>query len=246
MSIVYILKCPKTHQIKYVGEGGINRPLDHIKKVKRGVPTSNSRLTAWVKKLLDNNLEPLIEIVYSDISKKEALLIEEQLIKQYGRKGFEDNGILLNIAEKGLLYDKSGKNNPFYGKKHTKETREKMSLAKYGVVRGDKFKLKMREIAKLRPPMSKETREKISNKNRGRKNSPASRLKQSETKRANRKRKFTALTPAGEHLFFTSVHEFAKVHGLPPNSIYLQLKTGKQFLRGALAGWNFIEGLPDA
>ena len=96
MTIVYLLKCPKTHQPRYVGEGSQSRPFDHLRKVKKGQQTSNPRLTKWIEKLVAEGLEPLIEVVHSDITKAEALDLEEQLIKQHGRKDMDRGGILLN------------------------------------------------------------------------------------------------------------------------------------------------------
>ncbi len=158
MSIVYLLKCPKTNQVRYVGEGGENRPFDHVRKVRKGQQTSNPRLTSWIAKLLQQDLEPLIEVVFTGLSKERALDEEHALIMRYGRKGFEPGGSLLNISERGKEYDRSGSNNPFYGRKHSEATLSKMSDAKRGKKRGAQFSETMRDVAAKRPPQSEETR----------------------------------------------------------------------------------------
>lgn len=158
MTIVYMLKCPKTNQVKYVGEGGVSRPFDHVKKVRKCLQTSNPRLTKWIAGLLEAGKEPIIEVVRSDLTKAEALAEEARLIKRYGRRGMDENGTLLNIAEEGRYYDKHGANNPFFGKKHKPETLEKMAASKRGKDRGEEFRETMRKVASNRPPQSEETR----------------------------------------------------------------------------------------
>ena len=158
MTVIYVLKCPTSHQVKYVGEGGETRPFDHVRKVRKGQQTSNPRLTVWIKRLLDAGREPIVEILRTQLSKPEALLLEAELIKQYGRRGIDEHGILLNVAERGREYDRSGKNNPFFGRTHSPETLEKMAEAKLGKSRGEKFSQTMREVAARRGPQSEETR----------------------------------------------------------------------------------------
>lgn len=246
MAIVYTLKCAKTSQVRYVGEGGETRPFDHVRKVRKGLQTSNPRLSMWIRKLLEQELEPLIEVVNTGLSKAEALEKEHALIMKYGRVGFEKNGTLLNISERGREYDRTGSNNPFFGRKHTEETLTKMSETKRGKKRGEKFSETMREVAARRPPISEATRKKMRESMLGKKQSTEAILKQKETKRKNRKRKFIGKAPSGEVHNFTSVWEFASETKLPGNSIYKLIETGQFGKRGSLRGWSFSEVLIDA
>lgn len=241
-----MLKCPLTNQVRYVGEGGESRPFDHVRKVRKGQQTSNPRLTRWIEKLLENGKEPLVEVVKTGLSKSDALDYEMSLIKQFGRKGIDEGGILLNISERGREYDRTGQNNPFFGKSHTPETLEKMSAAKRGKKRGAQFSETMRKVAARRPPISEATRKKMRESMLAKKQSTEAILKQKETKRKNRKRKFIGKAPSGEVHSFTSVWEFALETKLPGNSIYKLIETGQFGKRGSLRGWSFSEVLPDA
>ena len=55
-----------------------------------------------------------------------------------------------------------GKKNPLYGKNHSAESIKKMREAKIGNKASEETKKKMRESAKTRPPISEETRKKLS------------------------------------------------------------------------------------
>ena len=88
--VVYALIDPTTNVIRYIGEGLTRRPNQHIRLVKNDKQTSNPRLTSWIKKLLDVNLEPRIQILAKGLSKEAALILEEQLIKQYTNLNYED------------------------------------------------------------------------------------------------------------------------------------------------------------
>ena len=129
-----------------------------MKKVRKGLQTSNPRLTKWIAGLLGSGKEPIIEVVRSDLTKAEARVEEARLIKQHGRRGLDENDTLLNTAEEGRYYDKRGENNPFYGKKHKPETLEKIAASKRGKERGTEFRETMRRDANNRPPQSEETR----------------------------------------------------------------------------------------
>jgi hypothetical protein len=160
MKVVYVLKCPKSFEVKYVGEGSEARPYSHVRLVRNGRTTASPRLTKWINRLIDEDLEPVVEIVKSGLTKEKAVALESRLINKYGRSHLDEGGTLLNVAKRGTVYDKSGELNPFFGKTHSPETIEKMRLAKLGKSRGDKFSETMRKVALNRPPQSQETREK--------------------------------------------------------------------------------------
>jgi group I intron endonuclease len=64
----------------------------------------------------------------------------------------------------------SGENNPMYGKKHSKEVKDKISKFNSGVTFSDETKLNMSISAKKRPPISDVTRNKKINNSIGNKN----------------------------------------------------------------------------
>jgi hypothetical protein len=105
-----------------------------------------------------------IEILFSDISTEYAKQKEIEFIALYGRIANKD-GILANLSGGGecnenpslltrekLSIATKGVNNPFYGKKHTKETREFLSKRQIGLKRG---------------PLPESTKIKIGDANRG-------------------------------------------------------------------------------
>jgi len=67
---------------------------------------------------------PLVEILYSDLTKEKACTLEISLIKHYGRMGYEPYGILLNKSLGG-----EGGN---LGIKQSQETRDKKSKSMLG------------------------------------------------------------------------------------------------------------------
>ena len=105
-----------------------------------------------------------MEILFSEISTEEAKIKEIEFISLYGRIANKD-GILANLSGGGECYENpslltrqrlsianKGSKNSFYGKKHTKETREFLSKRQIGLKRG---------------PLPESTKIKIGNANRG-------------------------------------------------------------------------------
>lgn len=90
---------------------------------------------------ITNKTEYKIDIIYENLSKKEACKLEKELILKYGRKDLNE-GVLCNMTEGGdgtssyiktteeklkhasILSKKyKGEGNPFYNKNHTPETK---------------------------------------------------------------------------------------------------------------------------
>lgn len=67
------------------------------------------------------------------------------------------------------LKTRTGDKNSFFGKKHSSTSIEKMKLKLIGQTRSDEVKQKMSESAKNKPPMSKETKQKLREINLGKK-----------------------------------------------------------------------------
>jgi hypothetical protein len=120
---------PETGIWRYVGEGHTkdkyDRKTDHLEYAKRlDLPAKNypnPRLIYWIRKLLRKGLEPKIVILKSGMSQEEAYAQEQKFIARIGR--IEDGGTLYNFDSGGLG-----------GKRHSEETRRKMSRAQSGKV----------------------------------------------------------------------------------------------------------------
>lgn len=236
--VVYALIDPTTNVIRYIGEGLTRRPNQHIRLVKNDKQTSNPRLTSWIKKLLDVNLEPRIQILAKGLSKEAALILEEQLIKQYGRVGFESFGILLNIAEKGKYYNRMGENNPMFGCKMS-ETAKKQIGDKNRKPKPVGFSETMRKVALARQPMPESTRQKMSEKQKVRFSNAEERKKISNSCRGTKWKKnlFQIIDPQGIEYQVFSINQFIKTHKLSRNLVYKGLKTSA--CTGLLTGWTF-------
>lgn len=96
------------------------------------------------------------EVLYENLTQKAAEQKEVELIKKYQTRNREFG---YNIAAGGKVM--CGKDSPCYGRKHTKETRLKMSKARKGIPHTEEFKKMLSQKLKGRV-FSAETREKMS------------------------------------------------------------------------------------
>ena len=99
MFYVYILKDPRTNLPFYVGKGKNNRAYDHIKKNLQGKNTENPYKDHVVRQILAEGLMPIIEYVYKTDDEADAYNYETTLIKKYGRRRYDEHGILTNLCE---------------------------------------------------------------------------------------------------------------------------------------------------
>ena len=202
---VYILSDPRNHVPFYIGKGKGKRSMSHLKETKE--TTINIRKYNKIQSILIEGLTPLISYYATDLSESDAYDLESFLIKKYGRKDYDANGILLNICEDNWPpgHDNFLTNNPglkmkgktyeeIYGEEKakrlklqrtksssvrevTKETKCRMkqsALAKMangykmpsrkGKKDSEETRLKksLAHKGKTRPPMSEETKKKIS------------------------------------------------------------------------------------
>ena len=167
----------------YVGKGkndlNRNQLNAHLSEAKRNTPLnkcSNSHKTAKIRKILNENLEPIILKVEDNISEKEAFDLEIWLIWAIGRSDLKlgpltnqtsggDGGSnpseatrrKISETHKGKIISKEtrlklsiankGKSSFFKGKTHSEESLLKMR----GRVCSEETKEKMRESLKRRP-----------------------------------------------------------------------------------------------
>jgi hypothetical protein len=121
---IYALVDPRTGLPFYVGKGkiGNERPSDHLSR-RRGL---ENRLR-W-KQICDirkEGLEPIIEILVSNIEDEDAAYLQEAaLIKKHGRI-IDGSGILTNVLE-------DGRPPSWKGRVKSTEHRQKLSLAHKG------------------------------------------------------------------------------------------------------------------
>lgn len=116
---VYIYKDPETNLPFYVGKGKKNRYRNHLFETVE--KSENKHKTRKIKKIQDAGLTPVIDFYIKGVDEKTAFQIEELLIKQYGRIGLDDNGILTNKCISGIPPSNKGR-------KCSDETKLKLSL----------------------------------------------------------------------------------------------------------------------
>ena len=147
---VYVYRHPITKIPFYVGKGKNGRMFHHLNENKNNF--ENERKFQCIQQLKNKNLQPLIGRYAKNLDEETAYKIEENLIRKWGRKDFDKNGILLNICINNRPPPSDGKNNncyglygedhPAYGYKHPKHILEKRAKtysrnAKlYGFIRG--------------------------------------------------------------------------------------------------------------
>jgi hypothetical protein len=179
MYYVYELIDPRVNLPFYVGKGKGKRVYFHLSEQSRA-KSENVQKYNKIQKIRKEGYEPEIKIVEYFENENDAYDYEEKLIKKYGRKGYDKDGILTNICEssrppklKGRTYqeiygdkweDQIEKRRKLqieaggYGpSKHTQETKDKISAKvagennpSYGVPCGEERKEKIRQKAKER------------------------------------------------------------------------------------------------
>lgn len=180
MFYVYALLDPrKGNQPFYIGKGSGDRARSHLYETYQN--TGNRRKWCRIAAIKKAGLEVGILKIKEDLEEEEAYQLEEDLIRKYGRIGFEEEGILTNICE-------SAKPPSAAGRIVSQETREKIGRRqlgplnhRYGTSLTEEEKAYRREYNlknNIRPPLrtgkphSEETKAKMSLASKGRKKSP--------------------------------------------------------------------------
>lgn len=183
--VVYIHRNRMNKIPFYVGMGNKNRPY-----------CFKSRGKIWhnYKNKYGN---PIVEIYKTNLNIHEAFYLEAFLIRSFGRKRIEDNGILVNkrisdLGFSGFKHSEESKkkisnhfkgiNGANTGRKHTKETRRNMSLAHKGKPQSEASKIGLKKYflsvkgTKFRVT-SEETKQKLREANIGKKLSEETKAK---------------------------------------------------------------------
>lgn len=122
---VYVYYRPDDGRPFYIGKGHGKRYLQHL--TDKPEYCHNKRLTGTIRNYLSEGSKPHIEIYANELTEDEALALEIELIKKYGRKGIDPDGILMNISEGG---EKTGPAKGSIGRPHTEESKRKSSETK--------------------------------------------------------------------------------------------------------------------
>ena len=123
MYYVYELIDPRNNQPFYVGKGKGRRAKTHLWEIPETRDVYKENKIAAIRK---EGLEPEIKYVVKNIAdEKLAYDIETSIIKQYGRKGYDKNGILTNICEDARPPNHKGKSyEEIYGIEKAAELKE--------------------------------------------------------------------------------------------------------------------------
>jgi hypothetical protein len=167
---VYVLLDPRNFYIPfYVGKGSGNRAKAHLQNRK----SDNSFKEAKIKSIRRDGFEPTVLFWQTEISEEQAYKLEAELIQRFGRKGYEENGILTNVCVDNRAASPRGRtmseetkrkiSESNRGRKWSDESRSNASLARTGKARGKPSK---ETIAKIRDSQIGKSRRKWSQKER--------------------------------------------------------------------------------
>lgn len=110
----------------YVGEGCRDRWRVHLRDVKKGkVDPGNLHKSNTIKGILQRGSEPIIKILATNLTRKEALHLETFIIEQVGREN---------------LTNKTNGGDGVNGMVHTEETKLRMSEKRKGVPKSEDWK----------------------------------------------------------------------------------------------------------
>lgn len=180
MYYVYQIVDPRTGIPFYIGKGTGNRAQQHLWNISR---EQNKYKNNKIEAIRKDGFEPEIIMIAENIESEElAYDMEEATIKHYGRKGYEDGGILTNVCLNSRPPNHRGKTyEEIYGSKERAEEeiekRRKTQIARGGF--GPKKhkpetieKLKKASLGNNNPMYGKKhknnTKKKISKANSGR------------------------------------------------------------------------------
>lgn len=259
MYFVYSLVDPETNLPFYIGKGTGDRPKHHLYETKEN--TSNYLKWCKIQSIRSKGLEPLIVYIEADIlDEREAYDKEKELIKKYGRKIIDPNGILTNICEdnrppsalsrvvseetrKKIGNKQRGELNHRYGKTWSdeeKELRRKWALEnnirppdRTGIPHKESTKELMSKAAKGK----KKSLEHIENMRKARTGiSYGPRTDEQKKNMSNwQQRLYTLMSPSGKeyNILTRDLQLFCKTHSLVYSCLLGRLKAGKKY-----KGWS--------
>ena len=133
MFYIYCYVDPTTDLPFYVGKGTQKRAYTHMYQPRASYKNKNkTRFQNKLEKMKVDNIEPKIIFLAQNIQDENiAYEIEESYIKQYGRKGYDENGILLNTCEGSRPPNHKGRTyKEIYGEKWEEQIEKRRNLQK--------------------------------------------------------------------------------------------------------------------
>ncbi len=100
----------------YIGRGKNDRLNQHWKSILSGRKLSNVQFYLKLKKMKDSGIRPLIILLQANLTLEDANFLEKRVISLIGRKYYDEDGVLLNVAEGGEGGITWIGENPFKGK----------------------------------------------------------------------------------------------------------------------------------
>lgn len=154
---IYEYRDPDTNIPFYVGKGSRSRMYHHLTETE--LNTDNKQKFFKIRSILTQNKRPFIVKIFDLINDEdEAYRLESQLIEKYGRRGYDENGILLNVCKDNQPPRNIGEKNGMFGRTRTNEEKSKIAESRKGISSWNKG-----------IPRSQEVKNAISRANKGRK-----------------------------------------------------------------------------
>lgn len=223
---VYHLINPLSWSPFYIGKGKKWRCYQHLSA--RNNYSHNKRLGGFIRNLRSAGIEPVVIKIREGMNEEAAYILEEQEILKYGRKGFDEGGILMNIFIANRPEKRIGSDNGFYGKTHSDETKALLRKLGTGRKHNDTVKRKISEAHKGKPK-SDEHKRKIGDKSRGRISKEETKqklreynLREDVLKRniESKQKEWIVINPDGVEEFVVNLSDYCLENGLSRSKMY--------------------------
>lgn len=232
----------------YIGKGTRDRLMGHMAELNWYMKTkpsfqelrdkrSNLLKLNKLRRLVEDGLPPIIVKIYENLSDDDAYELEVELISFYGRS--IDGGVLTNLTLGGdgrrdVL--SAGPFNPFYGKTHTEEFKQKMSVLHKGKVISDAQRSAISLASKghhKRHHTKEAIRAALVRLNLDDPLNPGC-----EMKRLARSKQWIVTSPCGEVFTVLSLRRFCEERKLPIKTMMSAKNRNSVVLSGIAAGWS--------